>query len=209
MLLSIQVSLARPNFSLSVDCNITEPVTGIMGASGAGKSTLLNIIAGITQPDEGRVVLLDECLFDSEKGINKPIHSRHIGLVFQDAKLFPHLSTQHNLCFGMKDKTQFNRLEEVATLLDINHLRKQKPHQLSGGEKQRVALGRALLSDPKLLILDEPLASLDQPLKDQILPFLTKVSETFDIPMLYVSHDRLEIEQLTSTILLIDKGCLK
>lgn len=209
MILSIKAELARPNFTLSVDCNINQPVTGIMGASGAGKSTLLNIIAGITQADKGHIVLLDECLFDSEKGINKPIHHRNIGLVFQDAKLFPHLSTQENLCFGMQDKMQISRLEEVATLLDINHLRKQKPHQLSGGEKQRVALGRALLSDPKLLILDEPLASLDQPLKDQILPFLTKVSEKFDIPMLYVSHDRSEIEQLTSTILLIDKGCLK
>jgi molybdate transport system ATP-binding protein len=205
----MQVELKRPNFTLSVDCNINQSVTGIMGASGSGKSTLLNVIAGITQPDKGKICLGDECLFDSENGINKPIHTRNIGLVFQDAKLFPHLSTEHNLRFGMKDKTQTKRLEEVSTLLDINHLREQKPHQLSGGEKQRVALGRALLSEPKLLILDEPLASLDQQLKDQILPFLTTVSETFNIPMLYVSHDPLEIAQLSSTILTIDKGRLK
>jgi molybdate transport system ATP-binding protein len=205
----MQVELKRPNFTLSVDCNINQSVTGIMGASGSGKSTLLNVIAGITQPDKGKICLGDECLFDSENSINKPIHTRNIGLVFQDAKLFPHLSTEHNLRFGMKDKTQTKRLEEVSTLLDINHLREQKPHQLSGGEKQRVALGRALLSEPKLLILDEPLASLDQQLKDQILPFLTTVSETFNIPMLYVSHDPLEIAQLSSTILTIDNGRLK
>jgi molybdate transport system ATP-binding protein len=142
-------------------------------------------------------------------GINKPIHKRQVGLVFQDGRLFPHMTVEQNLNYAFKlnvHQKQLIQPSEIMQLLALEPLKKQPPHQLSGGEKQRVALGRALLSSPKLLMLDEPLASLDEKLKQQILPYLKLVTENIQIPMLYVSHSKDEIAQLTSDIVHLKNG---
>jgi molybdate transport system ATP-binding protein len=208
-MIEVQARLKRKHFELDASLQLSQRVTAIYGPSGAGKSTLLSIIAGITQPDSGRIVIDGECLFDSEMRINKPIHQRKIGLVFQDGRLFPHLTVEHNLSYALNftpvENQQF-QLKQIVALLEIGHLLKQRPHQLSGGEKQRVALGRALLSSPRLLMLDEPLASLDGRLKSQILPFLKLVANEINIPMIYISHSKEEIMQITDNLIDIQLG---
>jgi molybdate transport system ATP-binding protein len=210
-MLDIDLSLKRGEFNTKLKCQFAAPVTGLFGASGAGKSTLLGMLAGLIKPDSGRVAIDNQVLFDSARGINKPIYERRIGLVFQDSHLFPHLNVWHNLNYGFNllpvvDR-QFNP-NQIIDLLEIGHLLNHKPHQLSGGEKQRVALGRTLLASPRLLLLDEPLASLDTRLKSQILPFLRRIKEEIKIPMLYVSHAIDEILSLTSQIAIIEHGNL-
>lgn len=208
-MIEVQTRLKRKYFELDASLQLTQRVNAIYGPSGSGKSTLLSIIAGITQPDIGRIMIDDECLFDSQARINKPIHQRRIGLVFQDARLFPHLTVEHNLSYALNftpvQKKQF-QLKQIVELLEIGQLLNQRPHQLSGGEKQRVALGRALLSSPRLLMLDEPLASLDERLKSQILPFLKKVADEVEIPMIYISHSMEEILKITNNIIDIQLG---
>ncbi|MDI1298053.1 molybdenum ABC transporter ATP-binding protein [Methylotenera sp.] len=208
-MIEIQARLKRKHFELDASLQLNQRVTAIFGPSGAGKSTLLSIIAGITQPDSGRIVIDGECLLDSQARINKPIHQRKIGLVFQDGRLFPHLTVERNLSYALNftpvQNQQF-QLKQIVELLEIGHLLKQRPHQLSGGEKQRVALGRALLSSPRLLMLDEPLASLDDRLKSQILPFLKLVSDEINIPMIYISHSKEEIMQITDNLVDIQFG---
>lgn len=208
-MIEVQARLKRKHFALDASLQLSQRVTAIYGPSGAGKSTLLSIIAGITQPDSGRIVIDGECLFDSQARINKPIHQRKIGLVFQDGRLFPHLTVEHNLSYALNFtpvKNQQFQLKQIVALLELEALLKQRPHQLSGGEKQRVALGRALLSSPRLLMLDEPLASLDDRLKNQILPFLKLVSTEINIPMIYISHSKKEIMQITDNLIDIKNG---
>lgn len=208
-MIEINAKLHRKNFDLDVNLNVQERVTGLFGPSGAGKSTLLSILAGLIKPDVGRLVIDGECLFDSQSGINIPIHQRRIGLIFQEGRLFPHLTVQHNLNYGfnlLKKQQQQLSVEQIVALLEIGHLLKQRPHQLSGGEKQRVAIGRALLSSPRLLLLDEPLASLDERLKSQILPFLKKVAKEIEIPMIYISHSMDELLELTQNVMMIEAG---
>ena len=211
-MIEIRAKLHRKNFDLDANLNLQERVTALFGPSGAGKSTLLNIIAGLIKPDVGRLVIDGECLFDNQTDVNMPIHQRRIGLIFQEGRLFPHLTVQHNLTYGFnlleKQQRRFS-FDQIVALLEIGHLLKQRPHQLSGGEKQRVAIGRALLSSPRLLLLDEPLASLDERLKGQILPFLKKVAQEINIPMIYISHSIEEIQQITNNIILIDNGKCK
>lgn len=208
-MIEVQARLKRPNFELDVSLQLAERVTAIFGPSGSGKSTLLAVIAGIIKPDSGRVVVNGECLFDYAQHINQPIYQRKIGLVFQDGRLFPHLNVAQNLAYALNfmpvSQQQFE-FRQITELLEISHLLKQMPHQLSGGEKQRVALGRALLSSPRLLMLDEPLASLDERLKNQILPFLKRVADEISIPMIYISHAKEEIMQITKNVKHIDKG---
>lgn len=208
-MIEVSATLKRQDFALDVALQLDQRVTAIFGPSGSGKSTLLSIIAGISKPDQGRVMINGETVFDHEKKINKPIHQRRIGLVFQDARLFPHLNVEHNLRYPLKytptHEQQFH-LNEIADLLEIGSLLKRTTHQLSGGEKQRVALGRALLSSPRLLMLDEPMASLDESLKSQILPFLKKVADEIKIPMIYISHSRDEIAQITNNVVYINAG---
>ncbi len=212
-MISIQAQLTRGNFNLDVNTQLNERVTAIFGPSGSGKSTLLNCIAGIARPQAGAIFLNETCLFNSSTKINLPIYQRQIGLVFQEGRLFPHLTIEKNLKYGIKNETIKNTsqlsFEELVTLLELSTLLKQQPHQLSGGEKQRVALGRALLSAPKLLMLDEPLASLDQRLKDQILPFLKLVADEINVPMIYISHDKHEIAQITQHVVAIEHGKIK
>lgn len=200
----------RQSFHLDMKAEIPDrDVMGIYGPSGAGKSTLLAMMAGLVTPDTGQFSLENACLFDSAKGINIPAHQRQIGMVFQDSRLFPHLTVQDNLNYGFrllaKEKRRLG-FHQVVELLEIGQLLKQKPHQLSGGEKQRVALGRALLASPRLLLLDEPLASLDVRLKQQILPFLRRIKVETQIPMVYVSHAIDEILYLTPQIAMLEAG---
>lgn len=208
-MIEINATLKRQDFVLDVALQLDQRVTAIFGPSGSGKSTLLSIIAGINKPDHGRVMINGETVFDHAKKINKPIHQRRIGLVFQDARLFPHLNVAHNLSYPLKftpkHEQQFH-LNDIVDLLEIGALLKRTTHQLSGGEKQRVALGRALLSSPRLLMLDEPMASLDESLKSQILPFLKKVADEINIPMIYISHSKDEIMQITNNVVYINAG---
>lgn len=208
-MIDIDLQRIQGNFALHANCILTEQVVGLFGPSGAGKSTLLGMIAGLITPNNGHLILDGESLFDSDRSINVPLHQRHIGMVFQENRLFPHFNVRDNLNYGFNLIPLKNRrigFTKIVELLEIGHLLTQKPHQLSGGEKQRVALGRALLISPRLLLLDEPLASLDVRLKHQILPFLKRVKDEIDIPMIYVSHAIDEILYLTSQIAMIDGG---
>lgn len=208
-MIDIDLKRTQGDFSLHIKCKIDEPAVGLFGPSGAGKSTLLGMVAGLTKPQSGHLILDDQCLFDSKRGIDLPLHKRNIGVVFQDSRLFPHLDVQENLKYGfnlLPEKSRRLSFSKITELLEIGHLLTQKSHQLSGGEKQRVALGRALLTSPRLLLLDEPLASLDVRLKQQILPFLRRVKDELQMPMIYVSHAIDEILYLTSQVAIIDHG---
>ena len=211
-MIEIRATLKRQQFVLDADLKLNHRVTAIFGPSGSGKSTLLSIIAGITPPDSGRIVIDGECVFDQQSRINKPMHQRKIGLVFQDSRLFPHLTVEGNLKYGLQFLTaqsQHFELRNIVELLELGKLLEQHPHQLSGGEKQRVSLGRALLSSPRLLLLDEPLASLDEKLKNQILPFLKVVADEINIPMIYISHSKEEIMQITHNLIYIQSGRIR
>lgn len=206
--LNIDIRLQRGSFPVEMNVKVSASVSGVFGHSGSGKTTLLHCIAGLVRPDNGLMELNGEVLFDAAGCLFVPPHRRHIGLVFQDAQLFPHLSVRNNLLYGYRRlKTSQRRFElgPVAELLEIGPLLDRRPGQLSGGEKQRVALGRALLYSPQLLLLDEPMAALDERLKKQILPFLRRVRDV-GIPMLYISHSIDEILYLTQTVTLVDHG---
>lgn len=208
-MLSLDIQLQRNNFDLEASFSLDQTITGLFGSSGSGKSTLLNIIAGLSHPDNGWLKLGDKHLFHSTKNINLPPNKRNVGVVFQDSQLFPHLPVTQNLLYGYKRINRKQRrfeLSEIVDLLEIGHLLKKRPYQLSGGEKQRVGLGRALLASPRFLMLDEPLASLDQGLKQQILPFLKRVKDELALPMVYISHSMEEILYLTDHLVVINKG---
>lgn len=208
-MIELDLKRVQGDFTVQTNCTISSQVTGLFGPSGAGKSTLLNMIAGLATPDSGRLILDGEYLFDSSRNLNIPLHQRRIGMVFQDSRLFPHLNVMNNLKYGFKllpIKERRLELHQIIDLLEISHLLDHKPNQLSGGEKQRVALGRALLTSPRLLLLDEPLASLDSRLKQQILPFLKRVKDELRIPMIYVSHAIDEILYLTSELAIMEEG---
>lgn len=202
-MLELDVQWRRGEFSLQVKAKSESRVTGVCGPSGAGKSTLLALVAGLQRPDAGRMVLDGNTLVDTQKKIFLPPERRHIGLVFQDAQLFPHLSVESNLLYGFQRLRAADRhfmLPEIVDLLEIGHLLKRRPRLLSGGERQRVALGRALLFSPRLLLLDEPLSSLDSVRKQQILPFLLRIRDELKMPMLYVSHVQEEVAYLTDKV---------
>lgn len=186
-------------------------VTALFGESGAGKTSIVNMVAGLSRPDWGRILISDCCCFDSDKKIHLPPEKRRIGYVFQEARLFPHLSVRSNLTYGMglvPQKDRYVALDQVVALLDIEDLLERRPARLSGGEKQRVAIGRALLCSPRLLLMDEPLASLDQARKTEVLPFIRTLSDTFKIPILYVSHQMDEILSLADRLIRVEKGAV-
>jgi molybdate transport system ATP-binding protein len=208
-MLRVDVSRQLGEFTLTASFVSEGRVTGLFGASGAGKTSLVNMIAGLLRPDRGVIAIDDETLDDTAAGIHVPPHRRRIGYVFQDARLFPHLDVRQNLDYGRR----MNRLTDdpaararVTEMLDIGHLLDRRPGKLSGGERQRVALGRALLSKPRLLLLDEPLGSLDEGRRAEILPYLIRLRDEANVPMVYVSHDAAEMRQLATQIVLLRGG---
>ncbi|MGE1068376.1 molybdenum ABC transporter ATP-binding protein ModC [Pantoea agglomerans] len=208
-MLSLNVMQQQGDHVLEVDLQIpAKGITAIFGVSGAGKTSLINAISGLTHPQRGRIQLHDRLLFDAEQKIALPPEKRRIGYVFQDARLFPHYRVRGNLQYGMapKMKAQFDSL---VSLLGLEALLPRFPLSLSGGEKQRVAIGRALLTAPDMLLLDEPLASLDLPRKRELMPYLQKLAKQVEIPMLYVSHSLEEILQLADNVLVLDAGKVK
>ncbi|MDD1779569.1 molybdenum ABC transporter ATP-binding protein ModC [Enterovibrio sp. ZSDZ35] len=205
-MITLDIQMAHDAFSLSIDVNIpSKGITAVFGRSGAGKTSVINAIAGLVTPTNGLIRVGEKTLFDSNNKVNLPPESRRIGYVFQDARLFPHLSVAKNLKYGQR-KGSIDKLNEVTELLDISHLLKRHPSELSGGEKQRVAIGRALLSDPELLIMDEPTASLDAPRRQELISYLLKLTTSLNIPVIYVSHSLDEILQLADHMLLLADG---
>lgn len=206
-MLELELAYRRGDFSLELALKLDERVCAVFGPSGSGKTSLLDLIAGLRRPDAGRILLDGEPLFDSARGIDLRPEQRHLGYLFQDGALFPHLSVRGNLRYGLRRRGGGGPgLDEVVAVLGLEDLLERRPERLSGGEKQRVALGRALLSAPKLLMLDEPLASLDDGLKARILPFLSRTVAAFDVPMLYVSHSSEELRGLAERVILLEKG---
>jgi ABC-type molybdate transport system, ATPase component len=203
MLIDCRFQLQMGQFHIEPSFQSDASVIGLFGASGSGKTSILHAIAGLNTPRSGLIKIQDQIWFDSKQKINLSTQKRHIGLVFQDAQLFPHKTVKQNLLFGLKHLAQQERHFEadyIIELLKLEHLLQRMPIKLSGGEKQRVALGRALLYSPKLLLLDEPLSALDANHKAEIIPFFQKVKQEIKIPMIYVSHDIQEIKQLTETM---------
>lgn len=183
-------------------------ITAILGVSGAGKTSLINAISGLTRPQKGRIALNGRVLHDAENGICLTPEKRRIGYVFQDARLFPHYKVRGNLRYGMA-KSMTGQFDKLVSLLGIEALLDRLPGSLSGGEKQRVAIGRALLTAPELLLLDEPLASLDIPRKRELLPYLQRLAREINIPMLYVSHSLDEILHLADKVMVLEDGQVK
>lgn len=208
----MEVNVTRQQGEFRVDAafeGVSSGVTALYGPSGAGKTSIINMVAGLMRPDAGRIVVNGLCLFDSSRGIDLPPERRRIGYVFQDGRLLPHLSVRANLKYGMRltpAAQRFVFFDAVAELLGIRHLLGRRPARLSGGEKQRVAIGRALLTSPAMLLMDEPLASLDAARKAEVLPFVARLSREFAIPILYVSHVMDEILNLADRLVVVDAG---
>ncbi|MEQ9144941.1 MAG: molybdenum ABC transporter ATP-binding protein [Parvibaculaceae bacterium] len=203
----IDISRTLPDFRLSVAFDAGPGTTGILGPSGAGKSMLLSAIAGLVAPDEGGIEINGRHVFDRARSINLPPEERSVGMVFQDPRLFPHMSVRTNLTFSKRvGHGPLATLEEIVSLLNLAHLLDRRPHHLSGGEKQRVAIGRALLSSPSVLLMDEPLSSLDPARRREVMPFLESLTERFDIPLLYVSHNLEETIRLADRVVVLDQG---
>jgi len=209
MMLTVAAAKRRGTFALNVRFELPTPgVVALFGRSGCGKSTAVNIIAGLLQPDSGRVVLDDTVLLDMQQGVDVPPERRRIGYVFQDTRLFPHLSVAANLRYAQKRAVgaPYVDLAAVTSLLDLAALMNRRTHQLSGGERQRVAIGRALLTQPRLLLLDEPLAALDEARREEVLPYLETLRDQLAIPMVYVTHDFTEVLRLATHIVLMEAG---
>lgn len=184
-------------------------VTALFGRSGAGKTSIVNMIAGLLRPDRGRIRANGRVLFDSDGNTSLPVHKRRIGYVFQDGRLLPHLTVKQNLTYGRWFTPKAERaadFDQVVELLDIAPLLERAPAALSGGEKQRVAIGRALLVSPKLLLMDEPLASLDEHRKGEIFPYIERLRDETSVPIVYVSHSLAEVTRLANTIVLVSDG---
>ncbi len=211
MSLRVELKLRRGDFDLDVSFNAPRPgVTALFGRSGCGKSTTISLIAGLDAPDSGRVTIDDDVLVDTQRRIHVDARHRRIGVVFQDPRLFPHLTVRGNLDYGAARVPAHAprpvQTDDVIGLLGLEGLLRRRPHELSGGEKQRVALGRALLAQPRLLLLDEPLASLDAARRADVLPYLEKLRDTFSIPIVYVTHQFDEVLRLATRVVLLEAG---
>ncbi len=204
----IKIDITHPFQDFTFEAHLALPATGIIsifGPSGSGKTTLLNFISGKMTPKKGYIAINDTVILDTAKQISLPIHQRGIGYVFQDPTLFPHYSVEKNLRYGEKKKNP-ELFTKIVTLLGIEPLLKKRIAYLSGGEKQRIAIGRALLSSPQILLMDEPLSALDQARKEEILKYLREIPTQFQIPILYVTHNVKEAEQLSSQFIAVNKG---
>ena len=208
-MLVVQVEKHLGEFALDVAFTSESRATALFGPSGAGKTSLINMIAGLLRPDRGRVEIDGEVLFDSATQIDVPAWRRRIGYVFQEGRLFPHITVRHNLEYGRwisGHKADPAAFKHVVELLDIDHLLDRRPGKLSGGERQRIAVGRALLMQPRLLLLDEPLASLDSARKRDILPYLERLRDEAQVPMIYVSHNATEVKRIASRVVWLEGG---
>lgn len=209
MILDVSVKKRMGAFQLDATFRTDSSVTAIFGRSGSGKTSLLRQIAGLTHPDAGHIAVDNQTIVDTSRQVRLPAHRRHFGFVFQDARLFPHLTVKQNLNYGRFFAGRREKaLDEkrVVDILGIGSLLNRKPHHLSGGEKQRVAIGRALLSSPRLLLLDEPLASLDETRKQEILALLEQMRDELRISMIYVSHSVQEVARLASDVVVMKDG---
>lgn len=210
MELQLQLRKQQGDFLLELDLTVSGERIGIFGPSGSGKSTLVNLLAGLSKPDAGQILLDGQPLFDSNK-TNLAPHRRRIALVFQQHGLFPHLNVRKNLLYGHQRCPADERrieLDEVVEVLEIGDLMEQKPETLSGGQSQRVALGRAILASPRLLLMDEPLSALDDDLRYRIIPYLNLVSERFRIPFVFISHSLVEMRLMADQVAVLEKGAL-
>jgi len=209
MSVAIRIRHAFPGFSLDVDFEVGAGITALFGPSGAGKSTIANAVAGLFKPDRGRIEVNGRTVFDTAANVFVPGRRRRTGYVFQDARLFPHMSVETNLRFGWRrhePRAGEAEIAHIVELLGLGALMARKPAKLSGGEKNRVALARALLSSPEILILDEPLAALDSARKREILPYLERLRDEARIPMLYVSHAVEEVARLADRLIVLKNG---
>jgi molybdate transport system ATP-binding protein len=209
MSLAVDVTHRFGSFLLEARFVSEGRLTAFFGRSGSGKTSLVNIIAGVVRPDRGRLVLDDTPLVDTQRGLFVPKYHRRVGYVFQEGRLFPHLTVRQNLLFGQwftPARERHVSLDQVVDLLDIGPLLDRRPGGLSGGEKQRVAIGRALLTSPRLLLMDEPLASLDDSRKDEILPFIERLRDEAQVPIVYVSHSLPEVARLATTVVVFQDG---
>jgi molybdate transport system ATP-binding protein len=207
-MIDIRVRKTLGDFTLDIAFRSEANVTALVGPSGSGKSSVIGAVAGLLRPEHGHIGIGDRTLFDSESRVDVPAHRRDVRVVFQESRLFPHLSVRQNLLYGywLAGGKSRMKLDQIVTLLGIDCLLARRPRTLSGGERQRVALGRALLACPAALLMDEPLASLDQARKDEVLPYLKRLVAETSIPILYVSHQRDEIERLAECVVTLDAG---
>ncbi len=208
-MLTVDIEKALGDFTLSARFASSGGVTALFGRSGAGKSTLTNAIAGLVRPDRGSIRLDDAVLFDAGGHVDVPVRKRGIGYVFQEGRLFPHYSVHGNLMYGRRRtprRQRWGSFDQIVELLGIGDLLQRRPAGLSGGEKQRVAIGRALLQSPRLLIMDEPLASLDPARKEEILPYVERLRDEMKLPIVYVSHSVDEVTRLADTLVLLADG---
>ncbi|HEY1174037.1 MAG TPA: ATP-binding cassette domain-containing protein [Verrucomicrobiae bacterium] len=202
-----QVLLPLDRLTLEVDAELTAPITALFGPSGAGKTSLLDVIAGLRRPASAQIILGERTLTDTQARLHIPPEQRAIGYVPQDLALFPHLTVNENVRYGLRANVDgLFKLDHIIEVLEIAPLLTRGVNQLSGGEKQRVALARALATAPKLLLLDEPLSSLDARLKARVLPFLKRIRDEFHVLMLYVSHDAAEVRELCDEVIQLEDG---
>ncbi len=208
-MIEADVTHRQGSFTLDAKFSVSGRLIALFGPSGSGKTTLINIIAGLIRPERGRIAIEGTVLIDTARGIFVPAHRRKLGTVFQEGRLFPHLSVRQNLLYGAwfaRGSQNEIELSRVAGLLGIEALLTRYPGRLSGGEKQRVAIGRALLASPSLLLMDEPLASLDEPRKQEIIPYLELLRDEARIPIVYVSHSVSEVARLSDTLVVLEAG---
>jgi molybdate transport system ATP-binding protein len=209
MELRVAVQKKFGSFSFAADFTLRGDTLGVFGPSGSGKSTLVKLVAGLHQPDSGIILIDGEAVFDSSRRLSVPVEERRVGMVFQQPNLFPHLSVRRNLLYGYKRCPLRHRKIDLADLVDvleIGHLLDRGVNNLSGGEKQRVSIGRTVLSNPRFLLMDEPLSALDDNLKFQIISYLKSVSKRFKIPYLFISHSLIEMRLMSDQVLVVENG---
>lgn len=207
MSFDVDIAHALGDRQLEISFKAADGLTALFGPSGAGKTSVLNMIAGLIAPDDGRIAVTDQVLFDRQANIDVVPERRRVGYVFQDGRLFPHQRVKANLLYGhslASPGDRFMTLDEAVEFLGIRHLLERWPATLSGGEKQRVSIGRALLSGPRFLLMDEPLSFLDRARREDVLSVIERIRDELKLPILYVSHDAAEVERLAATVVRLD-----